>query len=67
MLKLEEQPFNCVHCSKAFMKEKTLVAHMCEQKRRHLARTDKHVQIGYAVFVRFYELIQKSKDACMSV
>ena len=64
ILKLQpvQKDFICSHCNSAFMKEKTLLVHMCEQKRRHLARTDKHVQIGYAVFVRFYELIQKSKD-----
>lgn len=32
---------------------------MCEQKRRHLARTEKHVHIGYQSFVRFYQLSQK--------
>jgi hypothetical protein len=41
------------------MKEKTLIVHMCEQKRRHLARTEKHVHIGYQAFVRFYQLSQK--------
>jgi hypothetical protein len=41
------------------MKEKTLLVHMCEQKRRHLARTEKHVQIGYQAYNRFYQLTQK--------
>jgi hypothetical protein len=41
------------------MKEKTLVVHMCEQKRRHLAKNEKHVQVGYHAYVRFYQLVQR--------
>jgi hypothetical protein len=63
MLKLEEQPFNCVHCSKAFMKEKTLVAHMCEQKRRALQKDEKRVQTGFTAFNRFFQLTQNAKKA----
>jgi hypothetical protein len=61
-LKPVNKDFICPHCNSAFMKEKTLIVHMCEQKRRHLAKNEKHVQLGYVAFVRFYELIQKSKD-----
>jgi len=59
MLKLMTQPYECPHCNNKFTKEKTLVVHMCEQKRRHLARTDKHVQAGYQAYVKFYQLVQK--------
>ena len=58
-LKPIKKDFICPHCSSGFMKEKTLIVHMCEQKRRHLARTEKHVHIGYQAFVRFYQLSQK--------
>ena len=61
MFKLEEQPFNCVHCGKAFMKEKTLVAHMCEQKRRALQKDEKRVQAGFFAFNRFFRLTQNAK------
>ena len=61
MFKLEEQPFSCVHCSKSFMKEKTLVAHMCEQKRRALQKDEKRVQAGYLAFNRFFQLTQNAK------
>lgn len=43
------------------MKEKTLVAHMCERKRRALQETEKRVQAGYMAFNRFWQLTQKSK------
>lgn len=61
MIALAEQPFNCVHCGKSFMKEKTLVAHMCEQKRRALQRDEKRVQAGFFAYNRFYHLTQKNK------
>lgn len=61
MFKLEPQPFNCVHCGKAFMKEKTLVAHMCEQKRRALQKDEKRVQAGFMAFNRFFQLTQNAK------
>jgi len=54
-----QQQFTCPHCDSKFMKEKTLIVHMCEQKRRHLARTEKHVQVGYQAYIRFYQLVQK--------
>lgn len=60
-MKLAEQPFNCVHCSKSFMKEKTLVAHMCEQKRRALQKDEKRVQTGFMAFNRFFQLTQNAK------
>ena len=61
MFKLEEQPFNCVHCGKSFMKEKTLYAHMCEQKRRAMQENEKRVQAGFMAFNRWYQLTQGSK------
>lgn len=61
MIALAEQPFACVHCKKSFMKEKTLVAHMCERKRRALQETEKRVQAGFMAFNRFWQLTQKAK------
>jgi hypothetical protein len=65
MLKLLVQPVSqlyvCEHCGTKFTKEKTLVVHMCEQKRRYLAKDEKHVILGYTVYNRFYRLTQKQK------
>ena len=58
---LAEQPYTCVHCSKSFMKEKTLVAHMCERKRRALQKDEKRVQAGFMAFNRFWQLTQNAK------
>lgn len=61
MMKLMDQPFNCVHCGKSFMKEKTLVSHMCEQKRRALQQDEKRVQAGFMAFNRFFQLSQNAR------
>ena len=54
--------YKCEHCGKLFAKEKTLVVHICEQKRRYLSKNEKHVQAGFLTYQRFYELTQKSKE-----
>lgn len=51
--------YTCQYCNHSFTKEKTLSVHVCEQKRRHLAVNEKHVQMGYYTFVRFYQITQK--------
>jgi len=61
MIALVEQPYRCVHCNKSFMKEKTLYAHMCENKRRAMQRDEKRVQAGFMAFNRFFILTQGSK------
>ena len=61
MIALVEQPYSCVHCKKSFMQEKTLVAHMCERKRRALQRDEKRVQAGFMAFNRFWQLTQNAK------
>jgi hypothetical protein len=52
----------CQYCSNAFTKEKTLVVHLCEQKRRALAKTEKHVVMGYDTYNRFYRKTQGAKQ-----
>lgn len=54
--------FNCEFCGKSFAKEKTLYVHVCEQKRRHMGKSEKHVQAGLLTFQRFYDITQKSKN-----
>lgn len=54
--------FKCEYCGKLFAKEKTLFVHVCEQKRRHLSKNEKHVQSGLMTYQRFYEITQKGKN-----
>lgn len=56
-----ELNYKCEYCQKLFAKEKTLAVHVCEQKRRHLSRNEKHVQAGLLTYQRFYEITQKGK------
>jgi len=58
---LLEQPHECVHCGKKFMQERTLVSHVCEQKRRALQKDEKRVQAGYMAFNRYFQLTQNQK------
>lgn len=58
---LVEQPFACKYCSKKFIQEKTLFTHVCEKKRRYLAKDDKHVKIGYLAFVKFFRFTSPAK------
>jgi hypothetical protein len=58
VIDLVAQPHRCNHCGKSFMQEKTLVAHMCERKRRALQRDEKRVQAGYMAFNRWWQLAQ---------
>lgn len=57
-----EKPYVCQYCGSGYVKESTLAVHMCEQKRRHLARDEKHVMLGYQAYVRFFQLSQKVKQ-----
>lgn len=58
----KNKPYVCQYCGHGYTKESTLFTHVCEQKRRHLAKEEKHVVIGYQTFVRFYQLTQNAKQ-----
>ena len=61
MLKLiVNKPYVCQYCNSKYTQEKTLFVHMCEQKRRNLAKDEKHVSIGYQAYNKFFRLTQKS-------
>lgn len=56
-----EKPFVCAHCGKGYTKESTFTVHMCEQKRRYLAKDEKHVLLAFYAYQRFFEIAQKTK------
>jgi hypothetical protein len=43
------------------MKEKTLYAHMCENKRRAMQKDEKRVQAGFMAFNKFFRMTQAAK------
>jgi hypothetical protein len=56
-----EKPYICEYCKKGYMKESTLVVHMCERKRRWLQKDEKRVRLGLYTFQRFYKLSAGTK------
>jgi hypothetical protein len=55
------ESYTCQYCGHKFTKEKTLAVHVCEQKRRALAKTDRHVVLGFDTYNRFYRTTQNAK------
>jgi len=56
-----EKPYVCEYCGTGYTKEKTLSVHVCEQKRRHLQKNEKRVQLGFYAFNQFYKLSAGAK------
>ena len=50
--------YECEHCGKQFTRERTLMVHVCEQKRRYMQRDEKGVQVGFLAYNRFFQLAQ---------
>ena len=48
--------YKCKYCNKSFAKETTLISHMCEQKRRALAKDDKQNRIAYQLWLQYRRL-----------
>lgn len=57
-----ELNYKCEYCGKFFAKEKTLIVHICEKKRRYLSKNEKHVQTGLLTYQKFYEVAQNGKS-----
>ena len=53
--------YKCEYCGSSYVREKTLIAHMCEKKRRALQKDEKRVRHGFYAFQRFYKLSAGSK------
>ncbi len=61
-MNLVSQSYTCQYCNHKFTKEKTLAVHVCEQKRRALAKTERHVVLGFETYNKFYKLTQNAKQ-----
>jgi hypothetical protein len=55
------ESYSCQYCGHKFTKEKTLAVHVCEQKRRALAKSDRHVVLGFDTYNRFYRTTQNAR------
>jgi len=47
--------YSCKYCHRSFVKETTLLAHMCESKRRWEQQYDKNVQLGQQAYLIFFK------------
>jgi len=54
------QDFQCEFCQRLFRRESTLLAHLCEPKRRFRERDETGVRLGLEAYRRFYEITQGS-------
>lgn len=52
--------FCCEFCKRNFRRESTLLAHLCEPKRRFRERDETGVNLGLQAYLRFYEITQGS-------
>jgi hypothetical protein len=57
---MSDKIYTCTYCNRAYRKESTLAAHLCEPKRRAQQERDVGVQFGMQAYLRFYELTQGS-------
>lgn len=57
-----DKKYKCEYCGNSYVKEKTLIAHMCEKKRRWLQKEEKRVRYGLYAFQRFYTLSAGAKN-----
>tara|TARA_B100000780_G_C20994575_1_gene397800 strand:+ start:39 stop:737 length:699 start_codon:yes stop_codon:yes gene_type:complete len=55
------KPYVCGYCNTGYTKESTLLAHLCEKKRRALQKDEKRVKMGFYAFNQFYKLSANSK------
>lgn len=61
-MKISKKPFICKYCNHGYSKESTLFTHVCEPKRRALAKDEKHVIIGYDTFNKFFKATQQNSQ-----
>jgi hypothetical protein len=54
--KKKDRNHECDFCKRKFIGEKSLLRHACEPKRRHLARDEKTVRMGFAAYRQFYTI-----------
>lgn len=64
MSKTEETKtkFQCEFCKKSFMRERTLMSHMCETKHRWLDKDKVGNRLGFQSFVQFYKKHSSAKN-----
>jgi hypothetical protein len=52
--------YTCKYCKKSFKRERTLIAHMCEPKKRFQEKDEVGVRLGFQAYDYFYKYTQDS-------
>ena len=52
----------CKYCDRGFVKETTLLAHMCESKRRWEQKDESHVRLGQQAYIIFFKQTQPNSN-----
>jgi hypothetical protein len=52
--------YACEFCKKTFVKESSVVSHVCEPKRRRLEQQERGVQLALQAYLKFYDSMQAS-------
>jgi len=58
---LDANDLHCEHCKRTFVRESTMLKHMCEQKRRWLDKDRPSNRIGFNAYAQFYKKNYSSK------
>ena len=48
--------FQCRFCKKEFVRERTIINHLCEQRRRWTNKDEHYVRLGFHTWLRWYEI-----------
>lgn len=57
----EETKHKCEFCKREFLRESTILKHVCENKRRYLDKDKQGNRIGFQAFINFYKRNSTSK------
>ena len=60
-LQSSSKPYVCEYCNSGYVRESTLMAHLCEKKRRALQKDERRVRLGFYAFNQFYKLSAGAK------
>lgn len=63
MTTINQESFTCEFCNKSFQRERTLINHLCENKRRWANRDKKYVRLGFNAWIRWHELNTTTKNS----
>ena len=51
-----DRQYICNHCNRGFVREGSLINHMCEKKRRWIIKDEKYVKLSFYAWQEFYRL-----------